>query len=215
MKGLVIFDLDGTLLNSLPDITDCLNVTLKKYGFPLKTEKDVLNNICHGAADLVKKCINAPLEQEKFQEILSYYTEYYAKCGSPKSNVYSGMDKALQKLSERGYKLAILTNKQDLVVQEIARKFFSTYKFDYVIGIKEGIHRKPNPESTQFLMEKLGANKENTYLIGDGETDVQTAINAGINGIAVTYGYRTKEQLKLVGATTFIDKPVQLLDLIK
>ena len=214
MKKLVVFDLDGTLIDSVPDIADCLNITLKKFGFNTCTYAEVAQMIGNGARNLVKAAVKTQLLDQKIDEILSAYTKVYASCDNSKTKVYSGIKQTLLELKKRGYELAIFTNKPQVVTENVYKTYFIDCGFYKVVGVSPEIKRKPNPQVLFSMMEELSVLPENTYFVGDGEADAEVAINAGVNGISVLYGYRTKEQLSKVGAKIFVQKPTDILDIL-
>ena len=215
MNKLVIFDLDGTLIDSITDISDNINVMLDKFGYPKRTIDEIKQFVGNGARKIVERSLPSDISEEKIDECLAFYNDLYTNCGSPKTRLYEGMKETLLTLKERGYKLAILTNKPQETTNEVYKKYLSIYNFDMVVGQQVGKQIKPNPETTEEIIIKLGADKEQTYFIGDGETDIQTAINAKVKNIAVLWGFRTKEQLLSVGAKEFAVQPTQLLSIIK
>lgn len=215
MNKLVIFDLDGTLLNTIDDIADNINKMLFKFGFPKRSIEELKQFVGNGARNLVKKSLPNGVSDDKLEECLALYNDLYTKSGSPKTKLYDGMGEVLLALKERGYKLAILTNKPQPTTDEVYKKYLSEYNFDMVVGQTSGKKIKPDPETTFEIMKTLLCEKENTYFVGDGETDVQTSLNALVTGVAVLWGFRTKEQLLSAGAKVFVTEPKQLLSIIK
>lgn len=214
MKKLVVFDLDGTLIDSVPDIADCLNITLKEYGFATCDYIEVAQMIGNGARNLVKSAVKTQLSDQKIDEILGAYTKVYASCKNEKTKVYSGIKETLVELKKRGYELAIFTNKPQVVTENVYETYFKGFGFYKVVGVSPEVKRKPDPSVVFSMMQELCVSPENTYFVGDGEADAEVAINAGVNGISVLYGYRTKEQLSVVGAKTFVNSATELLDVL-
>ena len=214
MNKLVVFDLDGTLIDSVPDITHCLNVTLDHFGYAHCNDFEVSQMIGNGARNLVKDAVKCQLSDQKIDEILDYYTAVYTACDNQKTKVYPQMEQTLLELKKRGYGLAIFTNKPQGATENVYKTYFKQFEFLKVVGISPDVKRKPDPSVLFSMMKEFGVLPENLYFVGDGEADVLVAQNAGVNGISVLYGYRTKEQLSLVGAKTFVNNALELLEII-
>ncbi len=213
MKG-IIFDLDGTLIDSLPDILDNSNKTLKAFGKPTIDLQTIKNYVNDGAVCLIKSLFGNNISEKELNERLEVYTEFYKNSKNDLTKVYNGIDFVLKELKKKGYKIAILSNKIHQAVIPIYRKYFEKYEFDAYQGIEKGMKPKPDTSGLEKLMKTLNLSKEEVYLVGDGEPDVLTALNFGVKGISVLWGYRDKEQLKKVGASTFCTNPIDLLDII-
>ena len=214
MNKLVIFDLDGTLIDSLPDILEQVNLTLQHFNYPLCTYNQIRQYIGHGARNLVKRSFGN-ISEEDLDQKLEYYNKIYTACGSPKTHVFEGMAEVMLALKQMGYKLAILTNKPQMTTDRVYQKYLSQFGFDMVVGQSNNVKCKPDKSATLNILKQLEVSQENAYFIGDGETDIQTAYNSNIKHIAVLWGYRDKEQLEKVGANTFVNTPSEILDIIK
>ena len=214
MNKAIIFDLDGTLIHSLPDIYYSINVTRKKFGKSEVSYQKVMDSIGNGARRLVDECFDRELSQDQLDEVLKFYNEHYTSGGSPKTRLFDGVDDLLRGLKERGYKLAILTNKPQVTTDEVYKKYMSEYEFDLVVGQSGKVKCKPDKTATLQILDKLGVLPENTFFIGDGETDVLTALNSNTKGIAVLWGYRSKEQLEKAGAKVFAKDIDQLKSIL-
>jgi phosphoglycolate phosphatase len=215
MKKLVVFDLDGTLIDSVPDIADCVNVMLEKYNHLPCTYDEVAQMIGNGARNLVKAAVKCELSDKEIDERLDFYSKIYTDCGSPKTKVFDGVKETLFELIKRGYEVAIFTNKPQSATHKVCEIYLQNINFFKVVGISPEVKRKPNPDVLFAMMEELSISPENTYFVGDGEADVEVSKNAGVNGISVLYGYRTREQLQAVGATTFVNTATELLEILK
>lgn len=202
MYKAVIFDLDGTLLDSLNDIAGVLNYTLAHFGLPQITRGQAQRYIGNGARELVRLAIGAE-NGHRLDEILAYYKEKYAQCDNGHSGLYDGEDEALKTLKRAGVKLAILSNKPHAAALTAERIFFRGYAFDCVLGQKDGAPLKPDPQAVYAIISELGVKKDECLFVGDGEADVLTARNAGLDCVSVLWGYRSCEQLKAAGATRF------------
>ena len=215
MNKVVIFDLDGTLLDTIKDIAENVNLTLESFGYPTLTEKEIMKYVGNGARKLIERSLKVKLSDRDFEEVFKYYDALYTSSKSEKTCVFDGLKEVLTELKNRGYKLAILSNKQQAATYNVYLKYLKEYHFDIVLGQRDGVPIKPNPAAVYEMLKELNASPENAYFVGDGETDVMTAINAGINGVAVLWGYRELEQLSAAGATVFASKPSDLISIIK
>ncbi len=214
MNKAVIFDLDGTLIDSVPDIADNINAMLRKFGYPELTESEVKAKVGHGARNLVKDCIGIPLTDEELDERLAFYNERYTLSGSPKTRVFDGVKEMLCELKKRGFKLAILTNKPQETTEVVVKNYLSDFGFDKVVGQSGTVKCKPDKKATVSILNQFGVLPENAYFVGDGDADVLTSINSGTKCVAVLWGYSSKEKLSSFGATVFAEKPSDLLDII-
>ena len=214
MNKAVIFDLDGTLLDTLPDIHYYVNQTLTHYGYPTHSRENVMQFIGCGSRNLIKLSLPEGLTDQEISERHDYYNENYTKSGSPRTKLFDGIKEVVKTLKDRGYKVAILTNKPQETTNDVHARYMSDMGFDLVVGQSGKVKVKPDPTAAKQILKDLDVLPENCYFVGDGETDVMTSINLGSNGIAVLWGYRTKEQLKDAGAKVFANSPKELLDLI-
>ncbi len=214
MNKAVIFDLDGTLIDSLPDIAEYVNITLEKYGAPKKEVCKIRQYIGNGARNLILRSFDGAIEGERAEEILAFYNKNYTESGSPKTRLFEGVKEVLLELKKRGYKLGILTNKPQVTTDGVYQTYLKEIGFDAVVGQTAGKKIKPNPDTLLELLNSLGVLVENAYMVGDGETDVEVAINASVHGVAVLWGYRDKDQLLNAGAKVFAEKPLDLLKVI-
>lgn len=215
MNKAIIFDLDGTILDTLPDIMDNMNLMLEKFGYKTVSIKDTRKFIGSGARKLVERAIGVPLEKEELDERLKVYNTAYTSSGSPKTKIFDGMGDVLKELKSRGYFLAILTNKPQETTDKVYEEYLKDFGFSKVIGQSGTVKCKPDKTATINILNELDVLPENAYFVGDGETDVLTAINSNVKSIAVLWGYRDKEQLEQAGAKVFAYTPKDLLSLIK
>lgn len=214
MNKAVIFDLDGTLIDSVPDIAYNINLMLKKYGYPLLAEGKVKSFVGHGARNLVKDCIGIELTEGELDERLNYYNNKYTSSGSPNTKLFDGIDVVLKTLKQSGYKLAILTNKPQETTDNVVRHYLNEYGFDKIVGQSGSVKCKPDKSATIKILNELDVEPQNAYFVGDGDTDVVTSKNSGTKGIAALWGYSSKQKLSDVGATVFAKTPMDLLNLI-
>lgn len=214
IKGF-IFDLDGTLADTIDDIGWAVNRMLSSHGFPLLERKDHLANINNGAFQLIRRSLpEEHRESEDFvRSCLSEYEAKYAEHYIIDTYAYAGIPEILCKLSHAGYSLAVLSNKQDKFVKDIVSELFPNIPFAEARGQTE-LPTKPNPTSALVLAEKMNLAPKEIAFVGDSQVDIRTAINAGMYPVGVTWGYRPKELLVAEGARLTVDTPDQLINLL-
>jgi phosphoglycolate phosphatase len=213
---LVIFDLDGTLADTILDIRDGLNGMLYEYGFPLVNKEQTLSYINNGALELVRRSL--PKEYQKDEDFVKsakrVYERYYSQCYNNKTKEYKGCSDALKSLANCGLRLAVLSNKQDEFVKKIVSKLFVDVPFEFVLGQSEKFPTKPDPASIHYIISELGVSAEETVLVGDSNVDMLTAKNADIIPIGVSWGYRPKEVLIELGAIHVLESPSEIAGII-
>ena len=214
MNKLVIFDLDGTLCDTLDDLTYFINDACKKFGYPTLEKQKVREYVCYGSREFFGMCLGLDKNHPNLDEYHDYYSKQYKNSGSPRTRLYKGMEQTLLRLKEKGYKLAILTNKTQYQTDTIYDNYIKQFGFDKVLGLKEGVVAKPDPTEILKMMDEFETDRENTYFVGDGDTDVLAGIRAGVKLITVTYGYRDKDILLKLGAKVFADNPKEIADII-
>ena len=210
MYKTVVFDLDGTLLDTLADLAAAVNYALVKNGLPTRTIDEVRGFVGNGAAVLMQLAAGEERSFEK--QLLQDFRDYYGAHCADKTQPYAGMIELLNELKRRGVKTAVVSNKADFAVKSLARTYFSGLLCE-AVGENEdaGIRKKPAPDSLFAVMEALQADKQTTVYVGDSEVDVQTAKNAGLDCICVTWGFRDKDFLRETGAEIFVDEPSEIL----
>ncbi len=214
MCKLIIFDLDGTVIDSIPDIQDNLNKTLIKYGYPEVDYERSKSIIGHGARNLVKGALPEGTPDGAVDEALAFYNELYTGSGSPKTKIYDGIPEVLAELRRRGYRLAVCTNKPEMTANALGEGLLFGL-FDRIVGGREGRALKPDKDAVLPIIEGFCADPAETYMVGDMTADVLTAKNAGMRSVAVLWGYGKEEDLLPLGVKLFAEKPSDLLDIIK
>ena len=207
----VIFDLDGTLLNTLDDLKDSVNATLSAYGFPERSLDEVRKFVGNGVARLMELAVPWQLENEQAKEVLEFFKMHYAKNCNHKTRPYDGILTLLEQLKNQGYQLAIVSNKFDAAVKDLNQLYFSKF-IDVAVGQREGVRRKPFPDTVNIALEEVGCNAKEVLYIGDSEVDVETAKNAGLRLLAVDWGFRTRDELVRSGAQYIAEKPEDIID---
>ncbi len=209
----IIFDMDGTVLNTLDDLTVSVNYVLRKFGFPERTLEDYRRFFGNGIRQALELAVPEGTPESVIDEMLPVFKEHYDEHCLDKTSPYEGIPELMRELKHRGYKMAIVSNKIDSAVKELNEKFFSEY-VEVAIGEKEGIKRKPAPDTVILALKELGSTKEEAVYIGDSEVDFQTAVNSELPCISVLWGFRDKDYLMDIGATIFADKPSDVLEML-
>lgn len=207
MYKLLVFDLDGTLLDTLDDITDSVNFALSQFSLPPRTREEVRSFVGNGVVNLIKCASN----KEDVKDIVAVFKAHYAANCAVKTKPFEGMMEALRIFRSRGFKLAVLSNKPDKTTQVLVKELFPDV-FDEAMGENEaiGIKRKPDPSALLALMQKFGVSGQETAYIGDSEVDIQTAKNAGTDCISMTWGFRDEADLRKAGATMLAHNATEL-----
>ena len=205
----IIFDLDGTLLNTLADLAKAVNHVNRSFGFPVCTTEQVRLALGNGVGYLIEHCIPEGKKNAMYQQCILEFQDYYAAHMQEETEPFHGISELLRVLSDAGKKIAVVSNKFDLAVKELCRFYFPD-TISAAIGESPAVARKPAPDTIFEAMQILHAQKETSVYIGDSEVDIRTAQNAGIPCISVTWGFREKEFLKSHGAVCFADTPEQL-----
>lgn len=206
-----IFDLDGTLCDTLPDITSAVNHIRKLKGFRPHSESEVQEYGNGDTMELVQAAIESN-DSEEDQKMLLEYKKHYAGCYMDKTYAYKGMAEVINELKKRGIKTAVFSNKADEFVKNMAVHYFPGL-FDYALG--SGIYKsKPNPEGVNVILKEFGIDVKDTVYIGDSDVDVNTARNSGTVCIGVSWGYRGREYLDNMGCPIIVDTPEELLEKI-
>ncbi len=211
----VIFDMDGTVLNTIEDITDSVNVIMEANGLPLRTVDEVRHFVGNGARVLMGKAIPQGDEHPEFDRILKDYEAYYEEHCNIKTGPYEHILDLLKALSQKGYKIAIVSNKPMGAVKELNKVYFGDY-VRVAIGVTPELRRKPYPDECFAAMKDLGVSPDECVYIGDSDVDYKTAVNTGIDCISCLWGFRTKDELIAAGVkdVSFVSDPLEVLELV-
>lgn len=205
-----VFDLDGTLLETLKDLAASTNFALRQYDMPEHSIEDVRMFVGNGVKKLMERAIPNGLDNPKFEEVYATFRQHYLNHNLDTTKPYDGIPELLRELKVRGKKLAIVSNKFYAATQDLARHFFPD-TIEVAIGERENIKKKPAPDTVVEALRQLGVSKEGAVYIGDSDVDIMTARNSGLPCASVLWGFRDKEFLLEHGATFFAEKPEDLL----
>lgn len=208
-KKLVIFDLDGTLLNTLQDLCDSTNYALERFGYPKRSIDEIRNFVGNGVKKLIERSV--PIGAD-YSQCLEVFKNYYSLHMFDKTTPYNDIIEILSQLKTLKIKTAVVSNKYDLAVKELCKKYFSDL-IDFAVGEneKKGIRKKPAPDSILSILKKFDIASQEAVYVGDSEVDIQTAINSNIECVSVTWGFKDKDFLSANGAKIIIDKPKELI----
>ena len=209
----VLFDMDGTLLDTLEDLCDSTNYVLRKLGHPERSLEETRRFVGNGAEKLIRRAMPENTAEEEIRTALGMFRTYYEAHCKVKTKVYDGMLEVLDALRAHGVKTAVVSNKPDEAVKKLSEEYFGD-RMDYAIGPKEGRRCKPYPDMVDAALKAMGMPREGAVYIGDSEVDLQTAKNAGMDCISVCWGFRDAEFLKQAGATQLVHTPKELEKLL-
>ena len=211
IKG-VIFDLDGTTLYTLPDLHHSVNLTMRHFGFPERTAEEVKVNVGNGFQRLINAIVPEGTDEAKRKEVGEYYRDIYRENCCIDTVPYEGMNEVLKTLQEQGIQLAVNSNKSDYATKLLIAKCFPDIAFTEVMGAREGLPHKPDPTGARQILDLMKIGKEEALYVGDSDTDMLTAKNAGIKAVGCLWGYRDLETLLNGGADIVLSRPKELLD---
>ncbi len=209
----VLFDMDGTLLDTLEDLCDSTNHALAQMGYPLRGIEEIRRFIGNGAEKQIRRAVPEGTSEGKIMETLAAFRAYYQDHCQIKTKVYDGLLDVLSELKEKGVKMAVVSNKPDAAVKKLSREYFGD-RLDYAIGPSDGVRCKPYPDMAEEALKALGVEKKDAVFVGDSEVDVQTGLNAGLDVIAVSWGFRSREVVIEAGAKMIADDAGELEKLI-
>ncbi len=208
-----IFDMDGTILETLEDMCASVNVTMDHVGYPRRTMDEVRRFVGNGAAKLIERCMPAGTEDPRYPAALEFYRAYYDAHAQIKTGPYPGIPELLNQLSREGVRLAVVSNKPDEAVRALTERYFPGV-FPVAIGNRDGWATKPAPDSVYEAMRLLGARRESTVYVGDSDVDVDTARNAGLDSVIVTWGFRDEDFLRAHGAQHLAHNADELYEML-
>ena len=210
----VIFDLDGTLLNTLDDLHNSVSYALAALSLPSRTKEETRLAVGDGIGNLIARSIKGGKDDPQFEACLSLFRKHYETHNALFTAPYPEILPLLSSLRAKGILIGVVSNKIDSAVQTLTRRYFDTL-IDCAVGEREGVRRKPAPDSLLYCLEQLNVSPERAVYVGDSEQDILTAKNAGLPALSVTWGFRDKAALLAAGATTLIDSPCEILDYLE
>ena len=210
----VIFDLDGTLLNTLEDLADGVNHVMEENGYPKRTLEEVRHFVGNGIRRLMEQAVPETVSGDEFERVFEEFKSYYTEHCQIKTRAYDGIMQLLDTLKKQGYAMAIVSNKNHAAVCELNEIYFKEY-IKVAIGQKDGIRKKPAPDTVIQALKELGKEKETAIYVGDSEVDFATAENTGMDCVLVTWGFRTTDELSVFKPRAFIEKPEELLTILQ
>lgn len=213
MYKVAVFDMDGTILDTLEDLKDSVNYALSECGYPQRTYDEVRQFVGNGIRKLIERAVPEGVSVSDIDRVHEVFTGYYKVHCADKTKAYDGIKPLLEELRANGVKTAVVSNKADYGVQELCKEYFDGL-FDYAVGEREGIRRKPAPDSVNEALRVLETDKSEAVYIGDSDVDFETAKNAGLPCISVLWGFRDEEFLRSKGASLFVHKPSEILNIV-
>ena len=213
MYKAVLFDMDGTVLDTVGDLTDAINVSLEKFGFPARSQEEVKSFLGKGPAHFVNCAVPEGTDAATKQQVLAFYEPYYDSHCQIRTAPYPGIMDLLKTLKARGIRLAVISNKQEPAVKALAEQHFDGL-LELAVGTSPRIRCKPDPSAVLAAMAELGVEKSETLYVGDMDVDLNTARNAGIDCVGVSWGFLGRKKLEALGAEHIVDNTEQLLEFI-
>ena len=211
MKNAAIFDMDGTILNTLDDLMDSTNFALKNNGLKERSLEEIRFFVGNGIQKLIERAVPQGTSKEVFEKVFADFKSHYKIHCADKTSYYDGIPSVIQTLRKMGVKTAGVSNKADFAGQELVEVYFKGL-FDVALGEKTGVSKKPSPDMVNAALSVLGVEKEAAFYIGDSDVDFETAKNSSLDFIGVSWGFRGRKFLENLGAKNIIDSPEELLN---
>ena len=205
----VIFDLDGTLLDTLQDLAAAVNYALRQQGYPPRTVQEVCRFVGNGVEKLMRRAVPAGLPEERIMAALAVFKDYYARHNNDATAPYPGVEALLDHLKAHGVRMAIVSNKNDPNVKALARLYFPT-TISMAVGEGGGVRAKPCPDTVLHVMNTWGCDPSRVLYVGDSDVDIQTARNAGVDCASVCWGFRPEQELRAAGAALLVHTAQEL-----
>lgn len=213
MKNTIVWDMDGTILNTLEDLKDSVNFAVVSYGFKPYNQQEIRAMLGNGIKVLMELAVPNGYNNPKFDECFETFKQHYQLHMNDKTRPYDGIPEVMRKLKEKGYRQAVVSNKIDSAVQKLVETYYPF--IDIAIGERDGLQRKPQPDMVWAALDELNVKKEMAVYIGDSEVDLATAKNAGLDCISVAWGFRDIKMLRSIGAQVIVEKPRDLIAVLE
>jgi phosphoglycolate phosphatase len=212
MKKVILFDMDGTLVDTVDDLAASISYTLQKLDLPLKSREEVQSYLGNGIPILVELAL--PIDKkDKKEEATKIFKDYYKDHLADFTKPYDGIVELINTLLASSFRLAVISNKIQAPLDTLVNRFFGS-SFEYIIGQRDDLKQKPAPDSVYLALKLMNVEKRDALYVGDSDVDFMTAKNANVDCVSCTWGFKTKQQLISYGAKHIIDKPSELLDLL-
>lgn len=209
-KDTVIFDLDGTLLDTLDDLADSVDSVMKAFGWPSHTREEIRGYVGNGVRKLVERSVPDGEENPRFEEAFAFFKSTYAQNCNVKTHLYDGVEETVNALVSKGYKLAVVSNKNDENVKTLCAHYFGE-SIPFAFGQNDYMRKKPAPDLTEHAINVLKSEKGRVVYVGDSQIDAETALNTGIDCVLVSWGFRDRDVLEPLRSIAVIDAPCELL----
>ncbi len=210
---IAVFDMDGTILNTLEDLKDSLNFALSKFGFNNRTLDEVRSFVGNGIPKLIERALPCGVDDATKNAVYEIFTERYKVHCKDKTCMYDGINEALDKLKSSGIKTCVVSNKDDYAVKELSELYFGA-RFDFSLGRLDGVPKKPAPDMVLTALKHFGTDKNEAVYIGDSDVDKMTAENSGLDFIGVSWGFKGYDFLKQLGVKTVVNTAEELVEII-
>ena len=214
LRGM-IFDCDGTLLDTMPDLAAVTNQTLRDFGFPTHTFEEIRSYVGDGGRRLISLAVPAGTSAEVCEAAFQHWCALYPQIGFKLTKHYEGMEAAIADLQNRGCKLAVLSNKFNEATKLVIDRNFPAHTFDPVYGERKGVPRKPDPTGLKGVIEEMGLTPAECAYVGDAPTDIEVALRAGAYAVGVSWGYRDVADLREAGAQSIVSTPSEFVRLFE
>lgn len=215
MIDALVFDLDGTLLDTLDDISEVVNTVFREEGLPSQTREQVRLAVGKGVEHLVRELVPEPeARTDRIPYLAERVRRVYLDMGSVMTRPYPGIPELLRELTDRGFPMAVLTNKPQASADESIATYFGDFSFRMVRGAKMGFPLKPSSEAVEPVLDALGHRSGNVAMVGDSDVDMATALNSGMMPVGVSWGFRDAELLRVTGAEAIVHRPAEVLGLL-